>query len=275
MKSFTRRPDVRLRRYIDRFWGWESEGAEQIALPTLLSGTGADLFFHYRTPFSATIGGEAIRLPASHLVCVRRTPVHLATASSVGFVAVRFRVGGVHRFIAAPAAELLDSTLSAGELWPGAGPQLEAQFGEAESLFLRVGLIERFLLSLWDDLPEDELAAAAARRLYRDYRSGSIDGIAAGYGLSRRQLERRIKAWTGQSPGEIRNFSRLQKTVRDLALNPDLSVLDAALEHGYYDQAHFINAFRQAGCGSPRRFREAGGLVTHFYNHPATPPRII
>jgi AraC-like DNA-binding protein len=270
MKRFHCIPAQELTPYVDRIWGWESEEHERISLPILLPGTGADMFFHYRAPFVVQGGdnrGES--LPASHLICIRHRPIRLQPSSSIGFVAVRFRVGGLHRFVAAPGLELFDRHPSASDLWRKPGRELaDGMQAPTLSISARARLLEVFLLGLLDISPVDDLATSVARSIYRSSASITIDGMARAIGLSRRQLERRVKTWTGQSPIEIRSFSRLQKTVRALACDPTLSVTDAALAQGFYDQSHFIRAFREIGYGSPECFRVSGGLTSHFYNTP-------
>lgn len=263
MKYFESVPHPLLRRFVDRYWGWENEANERIVLPTLLAGTGADLFFHYREPFSHTIAGRIERLPASHLVCVRQRALHLQPSTHLGFVAVRFRVGGLRAFTRIPGSELLDCTPSAAHLWPLTHHDVDAG-GRASSVAGCITRIERHLLAHLVPDP-DLLALAVVQRIYRCSDRIDLRGVAASAGVSPRQLERRVKAWTGQSPIEIRSCSRLQKTIRMLALRPDVGVLDAALAQGYFDQSHFSKAFVRMGVGSPDRFRTAGGLLTHFY----------
>jgi AraC-like DNA-binding protein len=269
MKRFQIVPHPTLAPFIDRIWGWESEDGEAISLPFLMPGTGADVFFHYRTPFlveRARKGRE--KLGVSHLICVRQHPTQLHATHDVWFVAVRFRVGCLRRFIATPASELFDQYPTAADLWSCQGRELVTQFRAAPTRTARLQLIQSFFLASLTASNTDPVAEAAALRIYRDCASASIEKTGLVLGIGRRQIERRVKALTGHTPIEIRSLSRLQKTIRALALKPQLSVVDTALAHGYYDQSHFIHAFRRLGCGSPQRFRAVGRLKTHFYNTP-------
>jgi hypothetical protein len=145
MKYFESAPDPLLRPFVDRYWGWENEANEHVVLPTLLAGTGADLFLHYREPFFHTIAGRIEGLPTSHLVCVRQRALHLQPSTHLGFVAVRFRVGGLRAFTRIPGSELLDRTPSAAHLWPLTHRDFDAD-DRASSMAGCITRIERHLL---------------------------------------------------------------------------------------------------------------------------------
>lgn len=258
-----------LRPYIDRLWGWESRPGELITLPSLLPGTGAEVFFHYRTPFRRLTAAEtSCALERAHLFCVRADPAQLCPSGDIGFVAIRFRAGSLHRFIDLPCAELLDTTCSASDLWGAKGRVLADGVLDAHSIPEKLRLIQVFLLKQLQRGQSDQLVELAIAKIYRAVPGLSIDDLAASLGIGRRQLERRFQALTGQTPSEVRRLSRFQKVVRALMLDHALDPLDAALCHGYYDQSHFIRDFKDLAMTTPKRHIDAARLKTHFYNTP-------
>ncbi|HXU94784.1 MAG TPA: helix-turn-helix domain-containing protein [Gallionella sp.] len=269
MRTFHISPIDELCPFVDRLWGWESTGNAMIALPTLLPGTGAEFYFHYRTPFRHdTAQAGQCGLGAAHLLCVRRKPVDLCGARDVGFIAVRFRAGMLHRFVDIPGGELMDQPCSIEDLWGREGKALFERVAGADSLSDRSKLIQHFLLKKLRSLPADSLVERAVSRIYRDCSSMSIKQLASQMGIGKRQLERRFVALTGQTPADVRRLSRLQKTVRALMLDPSTRTLDAALANGYYDQSHFIHDFRELTGAPPQRHLEIARAKTHFYNTP-------
>lgn len=70
----------------------------------------------------------------------------------------------------------------------------------------------------------------------------SIASIAAGLGLSARQLERRFQADVGLTPREFRHRLRLTRAAW-LLRNTTLSVTQVALDCGFGDGAHFSRSF--------------------------------
>lgn len=268
LRTFRLRPAAALRPYVDSIWGWDGAAGQAVALPTLLPGTGAEVFFHYRTPFRRAHPQMPDVLPSAHLLCVRRAPVALQAAADVGFVAVRFRAGMLHRFTGIPAHELMDQACAVSDLWGAAAAGLAERMAAAPSFARRAALIQSFLLGCLQRSQGDPLAEQAVSMLYRDCADISIERLAERIGIGRRQLERRVKLWTGQTPAEVRRLARFQKTVRALLLDPSARCLDAALAHGYYDQAHFIRDFRELARATPQRYLDAARARTHFYNTP-------
>jgi AraC-like DNA-binding protein len=264
-------PSPALLPFIDRFWGWENAETASIALPQLLPGTGAELYFHYRRPFhyqSSQQGWQAC--PDAHLFCLRRRPLPLGPSDDVGFIAVRFRAGMLARFLPVPLAELLDQVYSVEQLWGAPGRQLLWQLSWAASNAERRQRIERFLLGQLHPALDPQIERAVTL-LYRAGASLPIEQLAAAVELSRRQLERRFLAETGQTPVEMRRLARFQRTVRTVLLDPQRASTDVALEHGYYDQAHFIREFRSLAHATPHAFFNTARTATHFYNTPRHP----
>lgn len=269
MRRFHVFPDDALKPFIDRLWGWEGTRDEMVLLPTVLPGTGAELYFHYRLPFRrVTAPGAQILCDAAHLFCVRRQPIPLCPASDVGFIAVRFRAGMLHRFTDLPGNELVDRVLSIDDLWGVPGKRLAARVAESGSIPERLRLIQDFLSKRLRVEAADELVERAVSSLYREASSLSIEQLALRMRIGRRQMERRFLQLTGQSPAEIRRLGRFQKVARSLLLVPSATPLDVALAHGYYDQSHFSRDFRELACASPGRFLEMARAKTHFYNTP-------
>lgn len=276
MKVFHWIPTGALARHVDRIWGWEGLPGEQIALPVLLPGTGAEVFFHYRTPFSAAAWDAPARaLPLAHLICARHGLMELAAQSDVGFVAVRFRAGSLHRFFRLPPNELHDSTLSARELWGAAGDRLAEAMVEASSMDERVRLLTAFLSGQLAAGRADELAEEAVRRTYERCANLALPALADELGIGPRQLQRRVQAATGQALVQIRRASRFQKAMRALLLSPATDLLGPALEQGFFDQAHFTHGCRELGVPSPARLRARARGLTHFYNPSARPHATI
>lgn len=266
MKFFWIKPVAALAPYIERMWGWESIDDEVIDLPILLPGTGSEVFFHYRTPFRHEVAGKVEALGSAHMVCVRRKPVRLLSSKDIGFVAVRFRAGSLHRFTRVPGANLLDQTLTATELWGEEGTRVALDATLRQSRREIAELLQRFLMSRLEEGRSDQLVERAVSTIYQRCAVVSVDHLALSLDVTRRQLERRFSALTAQTPIEVRRLSRMQKVMRKLLLEKSANVLDAVLTHGYYDQAHFIHDFAKTGLGPPQRFLNEIRSRPHFYN---------
>lgn len=267
MNTFQVLPIPLLRPFVDRIWGWENTGSNMVQLPTLLPGTGAELYFHYREPFQYETKHNRIEAcNLGHLFCFRHRPIQLLPSSNIGFIAVRFKIGMVHRFTKIPGEELLDRVLSTEEIWGASGSALVRHLAYASTLDKRLSLIQTFLTKHLMSEPLDYVVENAMTTLYRHHASISVQSLADSLHLGRRQLERRFKALSGQSPTEVRSLSRFHHTIRTLVLDASTAPLDTALANGYYDQAHFIHNFQQLTNTTPNRYLKDARTKTHFYN---------
>ncbi|WP_341678104.1 helix-turn-helix domain-containing protein [Niveibacterium sp. SC-1] len=280
MEIFQQRPTLRLRPFVDRFWGWRSAPGERIALPTLLPGTGAELFIHAGAPFGVHESGGARRLARAQLFCLRESRRELLPMCEVDFIAVRLRVGALPRFLAAPVADVQDRDCEAGALWGAEAEACVARVCSEADFKARVAHLEAFLLArLEASAPADPLITHAVAALYVGEPDMRIEALAAAHGLGVRQFERRFARVSGVGPASLRRLVRFQRAVRHGLVAPeplarDASLLDAALGAGYYDQAHFIRDFRALAGETPVRFFRAAREKTHFYN-PSWPTAAI
>lgn len=259
------RPAAPLSTYIDRYWGWE--GPVRLP-PAILPGTGAECLFHYGEPFRFDDGPA---LPAS-LICPRNQPIRLTGGERVGFIAVRFRSGRLRHLCAQPFAELHDQHWPVETLWGDAALRLSDTLSKNQNRAEQVAALDAFFL---DCLARHEQRSDAALdalldRLYYAP-STSIETLADYSGWSRRHLLRKFTDLYGLSPKRFARQSRLNHTLRMLALQPEIAPLDAALQMGYFDQAHFIHETRALTGHSPQQIADWLHNSSHFYNPPSRP----
>ncbi|UOQ99780.1 AraC family transcriptional regulator [Hymenobacter sp. 5317J-9] len=107
----------------------------------------------------------------------------------------------------------------------------------------------------------DAVDAVAGSILEHDGRV-SIEALAQGVGLSRRQLERRFLAEVGTAPKLYASLVRFNRAFRLLAADALPNWQDVAYACGYYDQAHLIREFRRFTGHAPSAY---------FKAHPTSP----
>jgi transcriptional regulator GlxA family with amidase domain len=81
-----------------------------------------------------------------------------------------------------------------------------------------------------------------------------MDDLTRDLNVSPRRLERQFLTHVGMSPKLFARLVRFDRTVRDLARRGDTPWARFALAHGYSDQAHFINEFREFAGVTPVEF---------------------
>jgi transcriptional regulator GlxA family with amidase domain len=78
----------------------------------------------------------------------------------------------------------------------------------------------------------------------------SIDELAGQAGLSVRQFRRTCLAQTGLTPKVLARVLRFRHALAQVHAHP-CAFAHMALDCGYYDQAHFINEFRELSGRTP------------------------
>ena len=101
--------------------------------------------------------------------------------------------------------------------------------------------------------PDDE-AHRAVELIRRAHGRKRIDSIVTDLNMSARRLERQFLAQVGISPKLFSRLVRFDRAVRDLAGRGALPWSQFALAHGYTDQAHFINEFKEFAGVTPVEF---------------------
>lgn len=260
-------PSAALRPFVERLWSWESECP--VPLPLLLPGTGADLMLHYRTPFLAlrADNGDGGAVPAAHLTCLRTHARRLVAPGPVGFVAVRFRTSAIRHLGRLRMDELIDRFPDAAEHFGPEVDELPARLASLPDFAARARCVERFLLGrIGCGAPELAPGDHAVDALYYAEPGATVADVAEDLGYSGRQFERLVGGAAGMPPKRFQRIARLNHTLRQLFLAREPDYLDAALERGYYDQAHFIHETGELTGHTPRELLTPESFLSHFYN---------
>jgi len=81
-----------------------------------------------------------------------------------------------------------------------------------------------------------------------------MDALTSDLNVSARRLERQFLTHVGMSPKLFSRLVRFDRVVRDLGRRGAVPWSQFALAHGYSDQAHFINEFREIAGVTPEEF---------------------
>lgn len=161
-------------------------------------------------------------------------------------VATKFRPGGFHPFHPVPAYTLTNEVIDARPI-----------FGEPE---MSVEALDAALLAhgFEDDPRVDEIG-----ELYRVMLSGevtTVKALCAHAGYSARSLQRLFREYVGVNPKWILQRIRLHEAAERM-VNGEGDWPRLALELGYFDQAHFIKAFKAVVGRSPADYAAAAATL--------------
>jgi AraC-like DNA-binding protein len=146
-----------------------------------------------------------------------------------------------------PAQEVL------GPVWQAL---LDAVWNAADDAE-RVAQIEAHLNPWWQSLRP--AAPAHGQRVDDWLRHLTLRAANSGLGRSARQLERRIKQWTGQPLRELRGISRNERAYFDAIAaeaEGELNWSGVASEAGFADQSHLCRQVRRLTGFAPEELRQ-------------------
>jgi AraC-like DNA-binding protein len=168
----------------------------------------------------------------------------LLTEELDGF-GIRFRPGGAAPWLRIAADELTDSSLDMHDCPLRAPQSLIDALAAASSLAARARLASEWLLRSDRPDPEQVSVYAAARMFARERQS--VSAAARDLGVSERTLQRTFQRSVGITPVEYRSIARMRRLL--VSLDTGVSLADAAVDAGYYDQPHLDREFRRlVGC---------------------------
>jgi AraC-like DNA-binding protein len=159
----------------------------------------------------------------------------------------------------ASLADTADAIVPLDTVLPGLAPALHPYLGRPEDevlAFLHAQLSQAVVAA------EQPLLRLACQRWQQTRGIVTVLDMARELGCSTRQLEKIFRQGVGLTPKEFTTVLRVRGVVDALQQTQHPQPLaQLALEYGFYDQAHFINAFRKLVQRSPGKFDPAAYML--------------
>jgi AraC-like DNA-binding protein len=171
------------------------------------------------------------------------------TAPNASMIGVHLRPGGASAFFGLPLSELRNSVVELDTLWNGEAQNLRDQLLEATSPPGKFRVLEDALLARWRGFaPRHRAVLHALESFTREPDNITVGKVTAEVGLSRRRLIEIFTEQIGMTPKIFCRVLRFQRAINEIQRRRAVPWSDIATGCGYYDQAHFINDFREF-CG--------------------------
>jgi AraC-like DNA-binding protein len=198
-----------------------------------------------RDAFRSFSGGRVRQVPGAMVSGPTGRASVIEFEEGHAHVSVTFALGAAPCFLAPPLALLRDDLVPLEAVCGGAGSGalLRERLLEAPTPQDALTVMENFLIGQMVDVPgPDPAVAAAARALARGMR---VDEVSDRLALLPRTLRRRFTAQVGLTPKRFGRVQRLQRVVRGLDGRAQVDWAATAARHGYCDQAHLADEFRE------------------------------
>lgn len=175
---------------------------------------------------------------------------------SNNYVSVRFKPGGAYALLGLNINDLANQEIDFNELSIAHRHQLNALLDLLPILSAteQLQLLQDWLIAL----------SANAQIIHHQLDSLLIQTsnnllipreFANSIGMSCRTLERHVHRHLGSTPNQLRRYAQIHHARRHL-MAANSSISDVALSCGYFDQAHFTNAFHAHSLETPLQYRK-------------------
>jgi AraC-like DNA-binding protein len=179
----------------------------------------------------------------------------LRPTGAIGVVAARFKPAGAARFFDLPYEEIVDQVVDLAAYDGNVAGLLQDEISKISSNDERLEFTQAFLKSrLVQESQEDLYARQACRYIMQSEGEYSVAELVKLIGFSERQLERKFKKQVGITPKVLSRIVRFQKVLKMAQASKNLTLVDAAVSCGYYDQSHFIRDFTKFSGDSPLKY---------------------
>ena len=247
MTVVVRRPGPPLRGLV-RAITYQAGEQPRTSVEKILPGPAASLWINLnRNEFrSFDEFGRVTRVPGAMLAGPTSRAAVIEFEQGRAHISVTFALGAASCFFAPPLNVTRDLQVPLGDVWGRPGTALRERVLEAATPQDALDVVEGVLLGAVcghrDPLVRDPLVVAACGALSAGIPVGKV---AAELGVLPRTLRRRFTAQVGLGPKRFAQVQRLQRVVRDLDGCASVDWAGVAARHGYADQPHLVEEFRQ------------------------------
>jgi AraC-like DNA-binding protein len=242
-------PSPALRPFVDRLWTLDGP-ADAMELAPILPDGHPELIVHCGDPFVELRAGGERHVQAPILVAGQlRQAVRIAPLGRTHVVGARLRPDGAAAIFGGSLDELTGRIVDFGCVDRGLTRRLNDHVAPQRSAMGRVRALDRVLLQHVAPRQIDRLVARACTIGLERRGLVRVGDVAASVGLSARQLERRFVARVGLPPKLFLRVIRFQEVLSAIGPAPADSWAGIAVDHGFYDQSHFVADFKAfTGC---------------------------
>ncbi len=244
-------PTERLKPYIKHFVVLENElASEYKVFPT----SGLVIGIQYKGQLSSVKDNKESKLTTAGITGITDSFKVFKNSADIGTILIYFTETGFTHFASHPANELFGLSLSLDDIFDKNSVMgVEERLAMANTDILRIKIVEQFLVSQLKDIGTDKLIMEAVKLIYKSKGTIRIKELNDKLFISQSPFEKRFRKVVGTTPKKFASIVRFN-TVLD-NLNEAKTLTEICYENNFFDQAHFINNFKQFTGDTPENFK--------------------
>ena len=257
-------PSPILAAFIKCYWSLEyaKEPRANEPEPVLPDGS-MEIIFNLADRFQRFHDNGSIEIqPAAIVTGQIRRKISIGPTGDVRLFGIRFRPTGAYPFFRFPLGELTDRIEDLESVWTCGTLSMLDRIASTPSFTGQIAMIESELLRrVKGSYRVDGILSQAVAEIGEKASTIRVGSVAKNLGLSERSLERIFCERVGLSPKTFARIVRFQNVLKALETSGGGDILDAALIHGFYDQSHLINDFREQAGITPSQYADSRSSV--------------
>lgn len=245
-------PSPALRPFVDRLWTLDGP-ADTVELAPILPDGHPELIVHCGDPFVELRAGGERHVQAPILIAGQlRQAVRIAPLGCTHVVGARLRPDGAAAIFGGSLDELTGRIVDFACVDGRLARRLNDHVVPQCSAIDRVHALDRVLRQHVAPPHIDRLVARACAIGLEHRGLVRVGNVATSVGLSARQLERRFAARVGLPPKLFLRVIRFQEVLSAIGPASADGWAGIAVDHGFYDQSHFVTDFKAFAARRPR-----------------------
>ena len=254
-------PIPQLQNHIEKMWLFESSGKMPVDDMKLVVPNGnIKLTISYQNGIVAAINGKAFASKEHDITLTGLVDVPVildvdedTVTETIG---IEFNPQSVYRFFHFNLNEIQNQIYSLSDVLESAGKQLTEQIANATSVQQKIFLVQKFLLNQLALHDEDLIFEYCVKKIQSSKGTISIKELEKKTDYSSRWLNMKFNDKLGVSPKNLSSIIRFKQYYQALISDNEKSFFKNDFYMLYYDQSHFIKAFKRFTGLPPTRFEK-------------------
>ncbi len=243
-------PNPLLSPFIEKMWVFESSGH----LPDqdkklIVPNANFKLTLTYRNGIVARVAGQTFiqnenELSLSGLI---DEPVNLDPYEDVqtGTIIIEFNPLGVYRLFYLSYAEVKNQIVEVSDLFGSRIEELKSQLVDALTVDMKIQILQNFLIKQLEKAESDSIYDYCIQRISASKGLVSVAQLEKETGYSSRWLHKKFSEYLGTGPKNLAEIVRFKQFYQVYSSGIEFQNLKDHIYDYYYDQSHFIRAFKR------------------------------
>lgn len=244
-------PTEKLKPYIKYFVVSEDELESEYKI---FPSSGLVIGIQYKGQLSTIRNNTENKLTSAGITGISDGYKIFKNSSDIGTVLVFFTEIGFTHFTSHPANELFNLSISLDNIFEASKVnEVKEKLAIASTDKQRIKVVEKFLLSQLKDIETDKLIVEAVKLIYQSKGTIRIKELNEKLYISQSPFEKRFRKVVGTTAKKFTSIVRFNSVLDTMTETKSLT--EICYENNFFDQAHFINDFKQFTGDTPDNFK--------------------